>query len=263
MVEQRGSVSKRELSWDDVMDGNFSQPQPAAAPAEPLVRRVFREALAEVAARAKAALPTAVNGRIDKAVQIVLAGDVIPCEEDGRFFVGSQSDPGMQHVVAGTCDCPDSDRPELESWCKHKLASALWTRATALSTQRLAAELEPQPLAPATLPEAPASCNVYVEIGGRKVQVTLRDSDEQRMLERLAALLARFPSASGAVETPAAAANSHDNIKVVSAPAAQPACRYHGPAHMRPSKYGEGKFFCSMKLDDGTWCNQGWPTRRK
>jgi hypothetical protein len=154
------------------MSGDFGQPQPA--PEEPLVRRAFREAVAEVAERAKAALPVAVNGRIDKAVQIVLAGDVVPCEQDGRFFVGSQSDPGIQHVVAGTCDCKDSDRPELEGWCKHKIASALWTRATALSKQRLQAALEP-PAAPAPLPEAPASCNVYVEVRGRKVQVTLRD----------------------------------------------------------------------------------------
>ena len=43
------------------------------------------------------------------------------------------------------------------------------------------------------LPEAPASCNVYVTLAGRKVQVTLRDSDEQRMLARLEALLTRFP----------------------------------------------------------------------
>jgi hypothetical protein len=34
---------------------------------------------------------------------------------------------------------------------------------------------------------------VYVTLAGRKVQVTLRDSDEQRMLARLDALLQRFP----------------------------------------------------------------------
>jgi hypothetical protein len=44
------------------------------------------------------------------------------------------------------------------------------------------------------LPEAPASCNVYVMLAGRKVQLTLRDSDEQRLLARLEALLKRFPA---------------------------------------------------------------------
>ena len=39
------------------------------------------------------------------------------------------------------------------------------------------------------LPEAPVSCNVYVTLAGRKVQVTLRDSDEQRLLARLEARL--------------------------------------------------------------------------
>jgi hypothetical protein len=43
------------------------------------------------------------------------------------------------------------------------------------------------------LPEAPASANVHVTLAGRTVQVTLRDSDEQRLLARLEALLQRFP----------------------------------------------------------------------
>jgi hypothetical protein len=41
--------------------------------------------------------------------------------------------------------------------------------------------------------EAPASVNVYVTLAGRKVQVTLRDSDEERLLKRLETLLERFP----------------------------------------------------------------------
>jgi hypothetical protein len=44
------------------------------------------------------------------------------------------------------------------------------------------------------LPEALTSCNVYVTLAGRKVQVTLRDNDEQRMLARLEQLLQRFPA---------------------------------------------------------------------
>jgi hypothetical protein len=44
------------------------------------------------------------------------------------------------------------------------------------------------------LPEAPASCNVYVSLAGRKIQMTLRDQDEQRLLARLETLLKRFPA---------------------------------------------------------------------
>jgi hypothetical protein len=46
------------------------------------------------------------------------------------------------------------------------------------------------------LPEAPASANTHLEINGRRCQITLRDHDESHLLDRLAALLARFPSES-------------------------------------------------------------------
>src|SRR2546428_36537 len=45
----------------------------------------------------------------------------------------------------------------------------------------------------ASLPEAPASVNVHLELAGRQVQLTLRDSDEGRLLARLDAILQRFP----------------------------------------------------------------------
>jgi uncharacterized Zn finger protein len=25
----------------------------------------------------------------------------------------------LHYVVSGVCECPDSDRPELDGWCKH------------------------------------------------------------------------------------------------------------------------------------------------
>jgi hypothetical protein len=53
------------------------------------------------------------------------------------------------------------------------------------------------------LPEAPASANVHVTLAGRKVQVTLRDSDEQRLLARLEALLQRFPAEEETEQKPA------------------------------------------------------------
>jgi hypothetical protein len=52
------------------------------------------------------------------------------------------------------------------------------------------------------LPEAPASCNVYVTVAGRKVQMTLRDRDEQRLLARLEQLLQRFPAEDEAEQEP-------------------------------------------------------------
>src|SRR4029434_69145 len=41
--------------------------------------------------------------------------------------------------------------------------------------------------------EAPASVNFHTTLAGRQVQITLRDTDETKLLARLEALLQRFP----------------------------------------------------------------------
>ncbi len=90
---------------------------------------------------------------------------------------------------------------------------------------------------PATpLPEAPASCNVYVTLAGRKVQVTLRDSDEARMLARLEALLQRFPAEDEPEQEPAEDwCNTHD-------------------VKMKQHHNAKGSWW-SHKLDNGKWCH--------
>jgi hypothetical protein len=104
----------------------------------------------------------------------------------------------MQYMVNGTCECPDAARPEIEGWCKHKIAVCILKRAKTMARQKLYDALEAEKAKhnpPAsTLPEAPASVNCYVDVSGRKVQVTLRDQDEGRLLQRLEALLLRFPA---------------------------------------------------------------------
>lgn len=186
------------VDWQDVLDGSFP---------EPPVRIAYRDAVAEVAANAKAALPDC-TGRIDKAVQIVLAGDV-ELLDDGRAKVASQSNGTTKYfVVNGACECPDFPRAP-SGMCKHRIAYGIAKRAHTLGQHKLAVMLgetsaaTPAPTpAPQALPEAPASCNVYVEVAGRKVQVTLRDSDEARLLSRLTALLTRFPLEQEAAEPP-------------------------------------------------------------
>ena len=59
-------VAVHTISWEEAMSPDFENP----------ARRVWREAVSEVAERAKAALPETINGRIEKAVAIVLNGDV-------------------------------------------------------------------------------------------------------------------------------------------------------------------------------------------
>jgi hypothetical protein len=55
------------------------------------------------------------------------------------------------------------------------------------------------------LPEAPASVNCHLTIAGRQVQLTLRDSDEGRLLQRLTAVLAQYPLPEAAPSSPAPA----------------------------------------------------------
>src|SRR5947208_16065822 len=110
-----------QFSWDDIADPSFANP----------ARVAWRSAVQEVAERAKAALPAEVNGRIEKAVAIVLAGDV-EVLEGGKAKVASQSNgQTVYHIANGTCDCADFSRAP-QGQCKHKIARGIYLRATAL-----------------------------------------------------------------------------------------------------------------------------------
>ena len=229
-----------EISWDDMFDGKPLPENPA--------RQAWRAAVAEIAAKAKAALPETVNGRVEKAVQMVLNGDVelLP---DGKAKVASQSNGTTQYVVCnGTCECRDFAKAE-GGWCKHRAAAAIHKRAMALAKAKLdtlndsqaTAPSQPPPAQPHTspavtstpLPEAPASVNVRLELGGREVQLTLRDSDEGRLLARLDAVLQRFPL-------------------VVQPTDDTPRCPTHGVA-MTLHHGKDGRTWYSHKTADG-WC---------
>ena len=82
-------------------------------------RQAFREAVAQVAERAKAILPAAVNGRVESAVKLVLAGDVF-FKEDGTIEVGSASHPETVYTLCGhACNCQDFTYGKApEGWCQ-------------------------------------------------------------------------------------------------------------------------------------------------
>jgi len=163
---------------------------------------LWTEAVEAVGLRAQAKLPQA-NGRIERAVDIVLAGGVelLP---DGTAMVQSQSGAG-HYKVNGTCQCIDALTAPHNGACKHRLARSIYKKAQTLlavneAVLHDASELVPdmplpaQPVVlPGTFPEAPASANVFVVLHGRKVQITLRDQSETRLLQRLDAVLAQFP----------------------------------------------------------------------
>src|SRR6266849_5448020 len=200
-------------------------------------RHAWREAVAEIAEKAKATLPQC-NGRVDKAVAIVLNGDV-ELLEGGKAKIASQSSGTTQYfVVNGTCECKDFPKAP-SGWCKHRIAAGMQKRATGLVQRQRAqhtngtgsgqVEAPPAPAQPAAptapLPEAPASVNVRFDLGGREVQLTLRYSDEGRLLARLEAVLARFPVATKPADP-------------------TPQCHTHGA--MNPSTKGKG-WYCPVK----------------
>jgi hypothetical protein len=117
-------------------------------------QQVWHEVVAEIADKAKVALPDT-NGRLDKAVQLVLNGHVT-LDPDGTAHVTSQHDGTVYTVRSGHCECPDfSSAPE--GYCKHRLASALAKKATELTTQRLQTLDAPSPVSPPETSRSPAS----------------------------------------------------------------------------------------------------------
>src|SRR5919201_6225097 len=84
---------------------------------EHAARAAWREAVAEIAAKAHEKLPEC-NGRIERAVKLVLAGDV-ELLADGTATVASQASGGTAyHVVNGTCTCCDFEKAP-HQFCKH------------------------------------------------------------------------------------------------------------------------------------------------
>jgi hypothetical protein len=148
-------------------------------------RAAYCEAVAQIAEKAKATLPEAVNGRLEAAVKLVLAGDVATLP-DGSVTVGSSDPTRYYHLVGHDCTCTDFTQGKSPGgWCKHRIARAIFLRTQAQLPDRTAAA------GPEPLPEAAASVNVRVLLLGHDIQLTLRGNDEGEVLERLQALLAR------------------------------------------------------------------------
>ncbi len=95
--------------------------------ATPETTDAWRRAVHAVAQRAHEALPLA-NGRIDRAVEIILTGGV-ELFEDGHAVVASQSRPHTQYAVNGICPCADAESAPHGGLCKHRLAVAILKRA--------------------------------------------------------------------------------------------------------------------------------------
>ena len=171
-------VAVIETSWQDILDGKTLPDTPA--------RQAWREAVAEIAEKARTKLPESAS-RVDRAVKLVLAGDV-ELLADGTAKVASQSNGSTAyHVVNGHCDCRDYEKAP-HQFCKHRLSAAIARRAQELIKGKLAdtngqakPPSQPEPVQPDTptvpLPEAPVSITLKATLHGHEVMVTLRGGD--------------------------------------------------------------------------------------
>src|SRR5262245_59320154 len=163
-----------EISWNDMFAGK-------ALPNSP-VRTAFREAVEVIADKARAKLPE-LNTRVDKAVLLVLNGDV-SVNANGEGTVASQSNGHEVYAVGKGEFCGCKDHPKaVKGLCKHILSYHIFTRGRALAREKLvaldaeASKTEPLPTlqpAPAvssgTHSEAPASVNCHIMLEGRQIQ---------------------------------------------------------------------------------------------
>lgn len=204
----------------------------------------FAQAVQHVSGLAQARLPESLHGTVQRATALVLGGHVW-MDEDGRHAMVRSSDGTTWYHANGHCTCMGAAHAP-QGLCKHRVSVMIYKRASEL----LAASGPAPAPTPAALPEAPASVNAHLLIEGHTVQVTLRDTDEARLLVRLAALLTRYPAACGGKtkgETPAQTQGE------------TPICPVHGP--LKQSTKAPGTWFCSKKNFDGSYCQSRHPAK--
>jgi len=243
-------VAVKEFSWEEVSSPDFGS------------RAAWREAVADIADKARAKLPEC-NGRVDKAVAIVLAGDV-ELLADGTTKVASQSNgTTVYHVVNGHCDCRDFEKAP-HQFCKHRLSAAIARRAQELVKQRLeqlnhvsngTSQLpaeqtlaQPQGETALALPEAPVSITLKATLHGHEVMVTLRGTD-------FASVKAQVEQASQwlRIQAPAQPPTQPPGQgKTQSAHEDSPYCRAHNAVLKRYER--NGQVWYSHKLPNGQWC---------
>jgi hypothetical protein len=130
-------VAVKEITWEETSAPTF----------EHTTRQAFRAAVDQVALRAKATLPEC-NGRVEKAVAIVLAGDVELLPDEHARVASQCQGSTVYHLVNGICECRDF--PQAPSgWCKHRIAAGIQKRASAMVAQAHTTAAAPQGSVPA------------------------------------------------------------------------------------------------------------------
>ena len=144
------------------------------------------------------------EAELARAHALILHGMVVPSPDDPEMGQVLSSDGHKVYHVNGVCDC---DAGQHGRGCKHvhgwrlyqyiqrKLdAQARQTAQEPVSPPQTTGDTSAAVVASTTLPEAPASVNCHILLAGRQIQLTLRDTDETRLLQRLAAVLQQYPA---------------------------------------------------------------------
>jgi hypothetical protein len=204
--------------------------------------RTFLEVLKAETMKFQASHPE-LEAEIARASALIRLGMVTPSPDDPTVGQVLSSDGQKVYHVNSHCDCEAGQHGRA---CKHvsgwRLYQHIQGKVEAQATPediRVDPKNSPLPEVVATgynLPEAPASCNVRVQVAGREVQWTLRDHDEARLATRLEALLARYPLP----QPPAQAASTAEGW-----------CSKHGQQMKENQK--DGRRWFSHQVD-GQWC---------
>ena len=208
----------------------------------------FTQAVKRTFDLAMARLPKELHGHLERAHALVLHRHVFPTD-DGKHAQVLSSDGARWYPVNGHCTCMDATKAA-QGLCKHRLSFMLYRRAADLLASSHACGAATPALT--ALPEAPASVNVRLCIGGADVQWTLRDQSEERLAERLTSLLARFPQQAKTTKGEA-------SEQATPEPQSTPMCQYHGA--MRESSKVKGTWYCPSRMGDGTFCKEKFPKK--
>lgn len=129
--------------------------------AGPTQDAAFRQAVQQVASKARLALPENTE-RIADAVTLVLDG-AVELTAPGYGTVASQSTEGVRYQTNGTCECRDYPHAPAH-FCKHRLALAILQRATESTAAAESTETAPvQGQAETTVSVVPAEHIVQIQ----------------------------------------------------------------------------------------------------
>jgi hypothetical protein len=155
------------------------------------------------------------NGRVDKAMALVLDGAVELLDEHSARVTSQQDGTTQYYVVNGTCQCADVPHAP-QRMCKHRIARGLYVRAVQLyhelESAQATLDVPPRPAMPAEF---------LVQIQGKPF-ITFQGLLHLAHQQGLLSLTARFISVTADLALAEATAMFHDGRTFTEAADATP-----------------------------------------